>query len=103
MFVFPSIIPKLNITEAAGTSIPESAGQPVAIELPVGSSTNQVVRVQARNFTNDVPITVVVTPENGSSRTFSTNISLLSGSPPSVAVSVIIPSGTVNRIHAWTQ
>jgi hypothetical protein len=103
MFVFPPVVPRLDITAAAGTTIAEGTGQSVSIELPVGSPTNQVVRVQARNFANDVPIQVIVTPENGPSRTFSTNISLLSGNPPNVAVNVTIPLGTVNRINAWTR
>ncbi len=103
MFVFPPAAPRLDIIEAAGTAIPEGTGQLVSVELPVGSSTNQVVRVQARNFTNDVPISVVVTPDHGPSRTFSTNISLASGNPPVAAVNVTIPAGTVNRINAWTR
>jgi len=59
--------------------------------------------VQARNFTNDVPIRVVVTPESGPSAQFDAIISQGSGNPPSTNVNVIIPAGSVCQIHAWTR
>jgi hypothetical protein len=65
MIVFPAVIPALDIIEVGGQAIATGTNNAVTIELAVGVSTNQTVRVQARNFTNDVPIRVVVTPENG--------------------------------------
>jgi hypothetical protein len=104
MFVFPTNgVPRLDVIEAAGTAIPEGTAFGVSVDLPVGSSTNQIVRVQARNFTNDVPISVVVTPENGPSRTVQATIFQSSGNPPVAAVNVQISAGTVNRINAWTR
>ncbi len=103
MFVLPTPLPRLDIVEAAGRAIPEGTGSLVSVELPVGSSTNQVIRIQARNFTNDVPIAVAITPENGPSRIFQAVVLQNSGNPPIAAVNVVIPPGTVNRINAWTR
>ena len=65
MIVFPTVIPALDIIEVGGQPIAEGTNNAAVIELAVGAPTNQTVKVQARNFTNDVPIRVVVTPESG--------------------------------------
>jgi hypothetical protein len=103
MYVFPAIIPRLDLVQVAGQNIPEGTNNPVQFELPSGASTNQTVRVQARNFTNDVPIRVVVTPENGPAGQFDAVISQGSGNPPSATVSVIIPAGSICQVDAWTR
>ena len=103
MIVFPSVIPRLDIVEAAGTSIPEGTSSEVVISLPLDSPTNQVVKVQARNFTNDVPIRVVVTPENAPSVSYDTVISQGSGNPPSTNVDVILSAGQIYHINTWTR
>jgi hypothetical protein len=103
MVVFPPVIPQLDIIEVAGTAIPEGTNSAVAIELPMGSPTNQTVRVQARNFSNEVPIRVVITPENLPSAAFDATILMSSGNPPSTNVPVIIPAGSICYIHAWTR
>jgi hypothetical protein len=103
MIVFPAVLPALDIIELAGQAIPEGMNSPVLFELAVGANTNQTVRVQARNFTNDVPIRVVVTPEHGPSGSFDATILQSSGNPPSTNVNVIIPAGSVCQIHAWTR
>ena len=103
MMVFPAVIPALDIIAVAGNAIPEGTNSPVLFELPVGASTNQTVLVQARNYTNDVPIRVLVTPENGPSGTFEATILQSSGNPPSTNVPVIIPAGRVSQINVWTR
>lgn len=103
MFVFPPGNPKLDIIHAAGTNIPEGTGAPVSINLPLGSDTNQIVRVQARNFTNDVPVRVRITPENAPSAVFDGVILQASGNPPSADVQVTLPLDTVCHVHAWTR
>lgn len=103
MIIFPEVIQRLNILEVAGQSIAENTASGVTLELPTGASTNQVVKVQARNFTNDVPIRVVVTPEHGSSGQFDATILQSSGNPPFANVNVVIPAGSVCKIHAWTR
>jgi hypothetical protein len=103
MIVFPTNAPALDIIEVAGNAIAEGTNNAVQFELSSGASTNQTVKVQARNFTNDVPIRVVVTPENGPSGQFDAIVLLSSGNPPSTNVPVVIPSGSVCQIHAWTR
>jgi len=103
MFVFPPGNPKLDIVSAAGTTIPEGAAAPVTVNLPVGSSTNQLVRVQARGFTNDVLIRIKITPENAPSATFDGVIQQSSGNPPFADVQVTLPVDTVCHVHAWTR
>jgi len=103
MFVFPPGNPKLDIINAAGTAIPEGTNAPVVVTLPVGSSTNQIVRVQARGFTNDVSIRVKITPENAPSATFDGTILQSSGNPPVGEVNVTIPVDVVSHIHVWTR
>ena len=103
MFVFPSGNPRLDIISAAGTAIPEGANAPVMVTLPVGSPTTQIVRVQARGFTNKVDIRVKITPENGTSATFDGTIEQTSGNPPFADVQVTLPVDTVCHVHAWTR
>ena len=102
MFVFPAGNQRLDIIEAAGQAIPEGSTNGVTVSLPVGSSTNQIVRVQARNFTNHVPITVAITPENApSSRVF--GVITNTGNPSVGQVTVTLPVDTVCHLHLWTR
>lgn len=103
MIVFPAVIPALDIIEVAGNPIPVGTNAPALFELPVGAPTNQTVKIQARDFTGDVPIRVVVTPEHGSAGAFDATILQSSGNPPFASVPVIIPAGSVCQIHAWTR
>jgi hypothetical protein len=73
------------------------------VNLPVGFSTNLIVRVHVRGFTNDIPIRVKITPENAPSATFDGVIPQSSGNPPFVDVNVTLPVDTVTYVHAWTR
>jgi len=101
MIVFSNLA--LDITAVGGQPVTTGTNSAVVIELAVGASTNQTVTVQARNFTNDVPIRVVVTPENGPRGEFDATILQSSGNPPSANVPVIIPAGSACQINAWTR
>lgn len=104
MFVFPTApIARLDIIEAAGTAIPEGTGSIVQVDLPAGSSTSRTVRVQGRNFTGIIPITVIVIPENRASTRYDAQIDMSGGNPSTVTVNVVIPDGTVSRIQTWTR
>ncbi|MBI3414806.1 MAG: hypothetical protein HY043_05705 [Verrucomicrobia bacterium] len=103
MFVFPLNQLRLDIVEAAGTTIPVGTNAPVVVSLLPGSSTNQVIKVQATNFTNDVPITVSIVPENGASSQFNGLITLNSGSPSVGTVNVVIPVDTICHVNVWTR
>ena len=104
MFVFPPApIARLDIIEAAGTAIPEGTGNLVQVDLPAGSSTSRTVRVQGRNFTGLVPITVIVIPENRPAIRYDAQINMSGGNPSEVTVNVTIPDGTISRIQTWTR
>lgn len=103
MFVFPPVLPRLDIVEAAGQAIPAGTANAVNIQLAAGSPTNQMVRVQARDFAGVVPIDIVVVPENGASTAYPAQIDMRTGNPTQVSVEVAIPSGTFSRIYAWTR
>lgn len=106
MYVFPPVVPRLDIVEAAGQQIPEGTLGPVQVELPPGASTNQTVKLRARDFTGLVPINVVVTPEYGPSTTYTNQIDM-STNPAELLVNVVLPSSsttrTISRINAWTR
>lgn len=103
MVAFPAVIPRLDIIEAAGTIIPQGTNSDVNVTLPLGSPTNQTVRIQARDFQGIVPISVVVTPENGPSTTYAAEINMGAGPVAETNLTVAIPPNTVTRINAWTR
>ena len=102
MFVFPPGNQRLDIIHAAGKEIPEGTSVPVTVNLPLGSSTNQIVRVQARGFTNDIPIRVKITPENAPSATFD-GVITHTGNPSVGEFTVTLPLDNVCYVHVWTR
>ena len=102
MFVFPSVTNRLDIVQVGTQSIPVGASNAVQIALPPGPSTNLNVTVRASGFTNDVPIHLVVTPENGPSASFDAVIPV-AANPAQTNVIVLIPSGTISTLNAWTR
>lgn len=102
MVAIPTNAPRLDITQAAGNTIPEGTNSPVFFMLPQGASTNQTVTVQARNFNALVPIRVVLTPDNGPSSSYDTNINNTI-TPASVTVPVVVPVNVLVQVNAWTR
>ncbi len=94
---------RLDIIEAAGRSIPLGTADRVVINLPLGSDTNQIVRVRASGFTNDVPITVAVIPENGGSTRYDAVIPATGGNPSTNAVNVVVPVDSVTYVQVWSK
>jgi hypothetical protein len=94
--------PILNIVQAAGTFIPEGTNGAVFITLAAGASSNQVVTLQARNFTQTFQYWVDVTPQSGSS--WRTNFIWQTPTDGATnGVNVNIPPGTPTRITAWAD
>ena len=102
MVAIPTNAPMLDITQVAGTNITVGTNSPVFFVLPLGSSTNQTVTVQASNFGAVVPIRVVLTPDNGPSSSYDTNINN-TDSPASVTVPVVVPVNVQVQVNAWTR
>ena len=102
MFVFPPYTNRLDIIEAAGQVIPEGATNGVVITLSVGANPTNNVVVQARGFTNDVPIRVVVTPNDRASTSY-TMLLVMTNNPSRLTVPVVLPIDSTARIHVWTR
>ena len=94
---------RLDIVEAAGRIIALGTADRVNISLPVGASPNQVVKVRASGFTNDVPITVAVIPENGNSTRFDSVITANGINAVTNSVSVVIPVNSVTYLQVWSR
>jgi hypothetical protein len=102
MVAIPANLPRLDITQAGSNNIPVGANAPVFFYLAQGSSTNQTVTVQASNFGSLVPIRVVLTPDNGPSSSYDTDIDN-TVSPASVIVPVVVPVNVQVHVNAWTR
>jgi hypothetical protein len=94
---------RLDIIEAAGQTVALGTTDRVNVSLPVGSSTNQVVKVRASGFTNDVPITVAVIPENGNSTRYDSLMTANGANPVTNTVNVVIPVDSVTYIQVWSR
>jgi hypothetical protein len=103
MFVFPATNKRLDIVEVAGQTIASPASAPVIITLPPGTSTSQTVKIAASGFTGNVPVRVVVTPENASASVYDGIIDRSSAHPDTVDLQVNLSPGIPCRIHAWTR
>lgn len=103
MVVSPNPVPRLDIIEAAGTTIPEGTASAVAIQLPTGSSTNRTVTVQARNFGYSVPITVALVPDSGPPLLYEATIDNAAANPATAVVNVGVPVNTVVHVNAWSR
>ena len=103
MFVFPNPIPRLDVIEAAGTTIPEGSPAPVYIQLPFGSATNRTVTVQARNFGSAVPIRVALTPDSGSPIYYDDTIDNSAPTPAQKAINVVVPVNVQVQVSVWTR
>ena len=103
MLVFPPGNPHLDIVHAAGTPIPEGTTSQVLIQLPLGADTNQTVTVQARNFSNSVPISVVLTPTSGDPKVYDAVIDNDMANPAQISVDVQFPVNQLVHVNAWTR
>ncbi len=103
MVTFLSPEPRLDITQVAGTNITAGASSPVFFYLPQGSSPNQTVTVQARDFGGVVPIRVVLTPDSGTNRVCDAQIDNTTVNPASVTVPVTVPVNVQVQVNAWTR
>ena len=103
MFVFPDVVPRLDIVQAAGQIIAEGTPDPVTVLLPFGSSSSQVVVVRAHHFTGVVPINVVLTPDNGDRVVYPAEINMSLGDPSLFLVNVDVPINSITRVEVWTR
>lgn len=101
MSVFPAGLASLVFTEVAGTTIPEGSTAAASLLLPVGSSTNQTVKLLGRNFVGTVPIEVAVTPENGATTYFEGNLVAAPDRTGTATINIEVPSNVPVSLYAW--
>lgn len=59
--------------------------------------------VRARNFGTQVPVSVVVAPDNGPTVTVPVVIDNTAENPATATVTIAIPANTPVQINAWTR
>lgn len=103
LLVFPTPLPRLDIIEAAGTAIPVGSG-PQTLQLPFGSSPNRTVRVQARDFNAQVPITLVLTPDHGAPLSYTSTINNTgANNPATVEVNIVMPINEQTTFNVYSK
>jgi hypothetical protein len=102
MIVEPTPVPRLDVIEAAGTAIAVGAG-PATILLPFGSPAAQTVKVRAKDFSQVVPIRVLLTPDHGASKTYDTEINNVAANPAEVTVNVEFPLNVQTAVEVFTR
>lgn len=103
LVVFPTPIARLDIIDAAGTTIPEGTGSAVNIQLPFGSTTNRTVTIQARDFNAVVPISLALVPDSGRPMIYQGSIDNQASNPAQTTINVVVPVNTVVSVNAWTR
>ena len=103
LMVFPTPLPRLDIIEAAGKAIPEGSPS-VLLQLPFGSSPNRTIKVQARDFNTQVPITVVLTPDHGTPISYTGTINNAGALNPAVLpVDVVLPVNEQVTVNVFSK
>lgn len=102
MLSFPPLIPQLATVEAAGNVIPLGSG-PVTFNLPIDSTTNRTVKIQARDFGRMVPVRVTLTPDSGLPVIVDGQIDNTKDNPAFVVLPVTVPVNTLVTVHCWTR
>ena len=102
MRVFADPPPSLALTHVAGMEIAEGAPQAVTVVLPNNSPANQLVRVQARNFTGMLPIRVVLVPDSGDPVIQDATINMTTN-PASADLMMNFPLNTPVAVEAFTR
>lgn len=102
MTVFPTNLPRLDLTQVADTEIPLGSG-PVHITLPFGSHTNRNVVVRASHFGATVPLSVVLTPDNGPRQVFDAEVDNTTVNPATLTVPVSFLPNVLTTVQVWTR
>lgn len=93
-------LPQLSVMRFAGRDLTTNA---VPIILPNGSSTNQPITIQARNFGTRLPVQVVVAPDHGETISVPAEIDNVTGNPGQTTLNVPVPANVPVRVFVWTR
>ena len=103
MQVFPPNNPALRIVSVAGQAVAQNPASPVYILLPFGSNMTVPVVVEANNFSQNVPIRVALTPEQGDRVNHDASIDNTTVNPAQTTVNVDFTAGISTRVDVWTR
>ena len=96
-------LPRLELVSVAGRPVPTNNVATGFILLPNGVSGTQPVVVRAKNFGAQVPIRVVVAPDNGPTTFFDSTVNNTGPNPAEATVTAFIPANSPARINVWTR
>lgn len=102
MVVFPTPMPRLDVIEAAGTTIADGSG-PVLVTLPFGAPAGQTIKIRARDFGQAVPIRITLTPDHGASKSYEAEIPNGTANPAETTVTVDFPLNAQTAVEVWTR
>ncbi len=103
MMVFPTPRPRLDVVGLASTLIPVGTNSAVFVQLPFGAPTNQLVRIQATDFSAIVPIRILLTPDNGDPRSFDFEIDNRQINPAVLDATVGFHANTQVAVQVFTR
>jgi len=96
-------LPQLELVSVAGKALPTGNLATGFILLPNGVSGDQPVVVRARNFGSQVPIRVVIAPDNGKTAYVDGVIVNTGANAAEVTIAVNIPANSPAKINVWTR
>ncbi len=102
LVVFPPLLPRLDITEAAGQTVALDTPSPVLVDLDFNADPNQTITVRAENFLKVVNFALVLQPVNGSRTIIEESIDNTEGTPVIKEVDVVLPLNAQTEIFVWT-
>lgn len=103
MVVFPTPLPRLDITEVAGETVVLDEPNAVFVNLPFNADPNRTVTVRAQDFNKVVNIAVVLQPSSGSRIIYEDSIDNSATNPATKAVNVVFPTNTQTQVFVWTR
>ena len=109
MIVFPEPTPRLDILQVANAdsdtivNINEGTTDTVFLNLPFGASPSSTVTVQARDFSRNVPIAVVLQPDNGPRVIVEDSIDNSVSNPVTKVIAIELPVNVRTQIFVWTR
>jgi len=103
MTVFPPVTSQLDITAVGSERFAPGSRNSVFVNLPAGSSPNQQVELQARDFNQLLPVTVALIPDSGPASFYHTSLDNRSVNPVTLRVNVSVPANVLVRVMAWTR
>ncbi|MBN9690096.1 MAG: hypothetical protein J0M24_07645 [Verrucomicrobia bacterium] len=96
-------LPRLDLISVAGRVLPTNNVANGFILLPNGVAGEQPVVVRARNFGSQVPVRIVVAPDNGETTYFDGVINNTGATPAEATFNVFIPANSPAKVNVWTR